>query len=689
MSDAMKHFRVRMHALHRVLVAAARQRVHDIDELARTNGAHVGSAHVARALATIDAEMITGRLAGERFALTHDEELEEAALRARGQLPLDQLADEAELEPFEREVLLLCAAAELEPAISTVLGYLQNDLARRRPTIGLAAMLTAGFLAELPMRRRMLGRLGRLRRCGLVRVAATGATEAEDELVLAPRVLDAILGTAPLHPHDPLELVPAPELVAGAPEPAWRERTAAAFATGAVSIVGVWGARHAGTEAIAHALASASKMRLRLLPALPAAPTASDEVARMLLEIGADAGELGQLLWIDTELLESHVAALDVLARVQVKICLTGKHPIRSSALLAARSYDEVTLTTPSCEERRHAWQRAIPELASDAAEDLAARYRLDARQLLAIARTVRTADQLAPATVALGARCGEVASRLVRKRSHSFAHVIGTGRGAADLVLAPDLNAQVLAVASAYRAWPRVRETWGLDFASAGLKALFTGEPGTGKTLAAEVIATVLGLPLVRIDLSQIVSKWVGETEKNLEAAFREAEDGNSVLFFDEAEALFGKRGEIRHGTDRYANLEVSYLLQRLEAHDGLVILASNLKDEIDEAFMRRFHAILFFPRPAEAERRRLWRLALPPSSPSTADLDLAAFARLDLTGAGIMSAARTAALRAADQGTERIAPADLVYGIAQQFQRESRLLTATDLGVYARYLS
>src|SRR5262249_55158992 len=157
---------------------------------------------------------------------------------------------------------------------------------------------------------------------------------------------------------------------------------------------------------------------------------------------------------------------------------------------------------------------------------------------------------------------------------------------------LAPEQHGHVLEIARFYRSWPRVATAWGLGRVSPGegMKALFTGEPGTGKTLAAEVVAGLLGLLLLKIDLAQVVSKWIGETEKNLEVAFREAEESDAVLFFDEADALFGKRGEVQRGTDRYANLEVSYLLQRLEEHDGLVILASNLKDQIDTAFTRRF---------------------------------------------------------------------------------------------------
>ena len=176
-----------------------------------------------------------------------------------------------------------------------------------------------------------------------------------------------------------------------------------------------------------------------------------------------------------------------------------------------------------------------------------------------------------------------------------------------------------VLELAAACRAWPRIAEDWGFAARSGGggVKALFTGEPGTGKTLAAEVIAGMLGLTLLKIDLSQVVSKWVGETEKNLETAFRQAENSQALLFFDEADALFGKRGEVKHGMDRYANLEVGFLLQRLEQSDALVVLASNLKENLDKAFTRRFHYIIHFPRPDIRRTRTDLATRLPSRGP------------------------------------------------------------------------
>jgi hypothetical protein len=689
MSRAMWHLRLRLRPILRVLRAAAARQAEEVARLARADATCITPAQATGWLGALDDALRGGRLPGERAALTPDEEAEEWQLRAGSLLPLDVIPDEAELEPFEVEALLVCAGVELDRRWGGLLAFIADDPARVRPTIGLLASLTATTLAELPARRRALGRLGRLRRTGLLRAHGDAPVELDQELVLGPRVLDALLDLERPRFADPLEVSPGEPRLPPDVDPARVAHLVAKLRDDTLSVVGVWGPRQAGAGEVARALAAGLHTRLRRLPRLDGAGA-----AERLREVVADAEALRALLWVESDHLESAPLCDELgqaLARSRARACLTGERPLRLPALLSARGYAEVELPVPTYAARQRAWSAVLPELPAPQVADLAARYRLDGGELDAVARTARTAAALAvnghppsPAEFVEPA-----CAKLVRKRSHHFARVVAPRRGPDDLVLAPDLHRQVLEVAQAFRVWPRVAEAWGLArVASSGLKALFTGEPGTGKTLAAEVIAAQTGLPLVKIDLAQVVSKWVGETEKNLESAFREAEDGNAVLFFDEAEALFGKRGDVRHGTDRYANLEVSYLLQRLEEYDGLVILASNLKEEIDDAFTRRFHAVLHFPRPAEAERRRLWRLALPDSVPLEEAVDLAPLARLDLTGAGIVAAARTAALHAAQLGADRLGAAHLVFGVARQFQRESRLLTATDLGAYAAHM-
>jgi SpoVK/Ycf46/Vps4 family AAA+-type ATPase len=202
------------------------------------------------------------------------------------------------------------------------------------------------------------------------------------------------------------------------------------------------------------------------------------------------------------------------------------------------------------------------------------------------------------------------------------------------------------------------VFEDWGFGARLShgkGLSALFTGSPGTGKTMASEVIAGELGLDLYKVDLSAVVSKYIGETEKNLSKIFREAESSNAILFFDEADALFGKRTEVADAHDRYANVEVSYLLQKMEEYEGVVILASNLRENMDEAFVRRLRFIVDFPFPDEAHRALIWRTHFPSRAPLSADLDLALFARqLQVAGGSIKNIALNAAFLAAAQNRE-----------------------------------
>ena len=189
------------------------------------------------------------------------------------------------------------------------------------------------------------------------------------------------------------------------------------------------------------------------------------------------------------------------------------------------------------------------------------------------------------------------------------------------------------------------------------------------------------LATPLLKVDLSRIVSKWVGETEKNLEAVFSEAEESQAVLLFDEAESLYGKRAEVRHGSDRYSNLEVGYLLQRLESFSGLVILASNLREQIDPAFLRRFHVVLHFPAPGPAERARIWRLAFPRAAPLAQNVRLEDLSGLEMSGAAIVSAASIAALLAAEARSETIELQHVMEAVERQYRRDSKILNRAQL--------
>lgn len=208
------------------------------------------------------------------------------------------------------------------------------------------------------------------------------------------------------------------------------------------------------------------------------------------------------------------------------------------------------------------------------------------------------------------------------------------------------------------------------------GFRALFHGPPGTGKTLTAALLGRELGVEVYRVDLSQVVSKYIGETEKNLAAVFAEAERRDWILFFDEADALFGKRTATSSAHDRYANQEVAFLLQRVEDHPGVVILATNLKSNLDEAFARRFQAMVYFAPPDAEQRARLWRGVLGADAPLAADVAIEELARAELTGGQIINVARHARLRALSRGgeAEAMSRTDLLNGIRREFRKEGR---------------
>jgi DNA polymerase III delta prime subunit len=244
------------------------------------------------------------------------------------------------------------------------------------------------------------------------------------------------------------------------------------------------------------------------------------------------------------------------------------------------------------------------------------------------------------------------------------------------DLVLHPGTRAQVAEVEAWIAHGPTLMNNWGMKrVLRPGYRCLFYGPPGTGKTMTATLIGKATGRPVYRIDLSLVVSKYIGETEKNLARVFNGAQARGWILFFDEADALFGKRGETRDAHDRYANQEVSFLLQRIETFDGIAILASNLRDNIDRAFARRFESIVHFPVPRAEERAELWRRGIPAQATLGHDVDLDEIAREHvLTGGAIMDAVRFASLAALNEGGRAIGRGHLVHAIRREYAKEGR---------------
>ncbi|MEY2975503.1 MAG: hypothetical protein RIR49_1923 [Actinomycetota bacterium] len=295
--------------------------------------------------------------------------------------------------------------------------------------------------------------------------------------------------------------------------------------------------------------------------------------------------------------------------------------------------------------------------------------------------------EQVRRALPALGGDPARATRRLVTGELDRLATRIVPRRTWDDLVLRPADLERVRRVAERYRHRRRVFEDWRFGATpSAGVVAMFSGPPGTGKTLSAEVIAADLGLDLFKINLATMVSKYIGETEKNLERLFAAADTGNVVLLFDEADSIFGKRSEVSDAQDRYANLEVSYLLERIERFDGLVVLTTNLMSNIDAAFTRRIHVTVDFPSPDADERRRLWERALPAEAP-LGEVDLEFCIGMKMTGADIRAVSLGAAFRAAASG-EPIGMSHIVPAMADEFRKQGRLVDPASFGRYRSIL-
>jgi len=257
-------------------------------------------------------------------------------------------------------------------------------------------------------------------------------------------------------------------------------------------------------------------------------------------------------------------------------------------------------------------------------------------------------------------------------------AEQITTAREWEELVLSPGTEAQVNELLDWVKYEKVVMDELGLrNKVAPGFRALFYGPPGTGKTFTTSLLGKVTGRPVFRIDLSQVVSKYIGETEKNLRSVFDQAEQRDWILFFDEADALFGKRTSVSDAKDRYANQEVSYLLQRIELHDGLVVLATNHRDNLDKAFTRRFQLVVQFPMPNPSERLRLWQNALPPEVELAEDVYLPELAdRYELSGGSIMNVIRYCVLQAARRDSKVVLATDCMEGVRREYRKVGRII-------------
>jgi hypothetical protein len=577
------------------------------------------------------------------------------------------------LDLLEAAVLAVCAATELNPRYGRLYAYLQDDVTRKLPSPRLVGQLLEGEGLSSADVMGAFDTHGRLRHLGALKLLGDAQTPlAERPVKLADRLAAALLGgrmdDSPLLAR--LRTVERPAHAPGRDEAV---QTVAALLSRPSHLPVVLAGPDADTllaVALDRPLVCVHVRDLDAPEVMAEAALVSALEERPVIFEGLE----------DVEPAD-RARLLRAIERRPERTVLTA--PNRTAALaLGERTVLLVEAAAPSFAERRQAWAD-LTGRATGETGDVAAKFRLSMTQIVEAAEVARlsaTARGAASPDVedldlgarqASSSRLGELAARLP------------PGYRWEDLVV-PDRQRELLQSISAYlRHRDRVLSDWGYEKTVArtqGLKVLFAGESGTGKTMAAQVLAAGLGLEIFRVDLATTVSKYIGETEKNLDRIFGAAEGSNAILFFDEADALFGKRSEVGDSHDRYANIEVAYLLQRMEGYPGAVILATNFRRNIDDAFVRRLDFVIDFPFPEPEDRRRIWDRVLPAEAPRHEDVDLEFLSeRFKLSGGAIRNCSLAAAFQAADEDAP-ISMRHLVRAVAQEYGKQGRLTLEAD---------
>jgi ATPase family associated with various cellular activities (AAA)/Winged helix domain, variant len=584
---------------------------------------------------------------------------------------LEVLAQLFGLNDVERDILCLVAGAELEPgvtdAVRAVTGIDRADVA-----LAVAISGERGWDALCPE--------GPLRRWRLIEPIGQGPM-LRRPLAADERVLHFLMGLNYLDARlDGL----VSHLPARRPlderERAAEARLAAAWTSaGPVPVVLLAGRDEAARRDIAAAAAENAGLRLlRLFAAdIPAEWTQRAALATYLdRELALSGGAL--FIECGDESHGDHAARLvDALGGPVVVAAIDPPAPQRVPRL-------RIDLPQPRPAERRAIWHEAIGARADGLGpglDRLSEQFALDRSGIeMAVGAAVNGAS-IAPDR--LFGRLWQSARLQARGRLDGLADRIESAATWDDLVLPGEQLAQLRDLAAHVDAAWRVNDDWGWRAKSPrglGATALFAGPSGTGKTLAAEILSSALGLDLYRIDLSQVVSKYIGETEKNLARIFTAAEDGGAILLFDEADALFGKRSEVKDSHDRYANVEVSYLLQRMESYRGLAILTTNQKSALDQAFLRRLRHVVNFPFPDTAARAEIWARIFPLATP-TRGLDPEKLARMNLAGGAIRSIALNASFLAAGSNGP-VTPEHVLTAVRREYAKLDKPLSASELG-------
>jgi hypothetical protein len=594
------------------------------------------------------------------------------------------LVQEIALDDVSTFTLALALTTALDSASAPIVSACLNDPGRTQPTLELAQRLW-----DRPEEVLLLADSGQpLWRLGIIERSSTPALGWDTPLVVAPLVAARLLfpgadltATLPelrrdfdaTFPEQDLELIRARLAATGASElrivPV-QARPGAAFADAVAALAAALGCCVRQPELVPSQLEDPAAIRSLLLLAW----LLGDAVFLAPQSFAAD----GERARVHAALAAARAVPVTIFVAIHDRSELSGLPP----ELLVP------TLEVPplSYERRRELWRGTLahssPELDASVAE-AARRFRYEGETIRALAEGLNLLGR-APTPGELLAACRAE----VQVDCGDLAQVVHPRFTADELVLSPERRLHLEEIHRAMVALTEVHYEWGTAEAwnEGGIAVLFAGPPGTGKTMAAEIVAGRLGLPMYRIDLSQVVDKYIGVTEKNLKRLFDAADVSDLVLLFDEADALFGRRTEVRDSHDRYANLEISYLLERMERFKGLAILATNRRKDLDEAFVRRLRFIVEFPLPDTREREEIWKRVIPPRVDGSA-VDIGFLARqFPLAGAHIRSIVFNACLQTAADGSGRtLSMEKVIVAVKREYDKLKRSVSLEQFGPYA----
>jgi hypothetical protein len=609
--------------------------------------------------------------------------------------PLSQLQQLFNLSLFDLGLVIIALAPEIDLRYERIYAFLQDDVTRKRPTVDLALnLLCDSFVSKLNCRAHLTAD-SPLIRYGILHLAREATTSCLAYAIQIDQQVSRFLLGIPglderLKPccylipiRSPAVDLPITADVQDRLEPLVTELLST---TPPVHLY-LQGPSGIGKGRVAECISarwgkSVLSVDLALLLEQPdALPTLFNLLYR-------DAHCQNALLYLrgwdvilKHEYNRTRQLCLAFVAKFPAPLILAGQQPL-TSEMAGQLPVVTLSLNLPEAAERRVYWQSSLTQAHIDlepaTVQALGNHFRLTPEQ---IEQAVAMATQQSRWTVPPKQIESELLFRAARQQSSQvlaqLAQKVSIKSTWQDIVLPPEPLAQLREVCDRAKYQATVLEAWGFErklSRGKGITALFSGPPGTGKTMAAEVLAHDLQLDLYKIDLSQIISKYIGETEKNLDRIFTAAHNANAILFFDEADALFGKRSEVKDAHDRHANIEVAYLLQKMEEYEGVAVLATNLRQNMDDAFVRRIQAIIEFPFPDEESRQSLWQVSFPSAAPLHQDVDFGFLAReIKLPGGNIKNISLAACFYAASQG-RAISQADLIKAAAREHQKLGR---------------